>query len=290
MRVALALLLLSAASPVLAADKYVETAEELMDEAEYARAQRVIDKGLARPGLSDEVLMKLYLAEGVCWVSLGNNARARSSFAKLLTLAPTFDPGTSLAPKIRKQLDKVREQLLASGDLQNLYDVRHRPLGNVSPEGDAVVEVAFGNEERAGDVQRVVVHVRRTGTSEFAALDATRQAGTQTWRARLPAFLLPAESETYAVEYYLEALADGEVRVAGAGSPDLPLSFRVVPKAVLLREEAVDEGAGFPIVPVAVGVGVGVGALVAVAAVIGGVVLLAPRTGSATVTVTQANP
>lgn len=284
------MLTLLASAPSLAADPFVQNAEDLMDDAEYARAQKVIDKGLARAELPMPVLRSLYVLEGTCWVSLGENGRARSSFAKLLTLDPGFDGEASLAPKIRTQLQTVRKELTASGDLENVYQVQHRPLGNVVPGGDATVELGFGNQARSGDVARVVVFVRRLGTVDFAALDANRQAGTTTWRARLPAFLLAEDAETYSMEYYVDALSAEDARIAGAGNRALPLSFLVVPLSVSQRELDAGEGDGFPVVPVAIGVGVGVAALIAVGAVVGGVFLLAPRTGSATVTITQASP
>lgn len=280
-------LLLGVAPGALAAeaDPYIAKAESLMDEAEYGQAQRVIDRGLARRGLDEDTLRALYFLEGTVWVSLGQRGRARSSYAKVLTIDPAFRLGPRVPRKVRESFEVTREEMLRSGDLASVYDVEHTPLGNLVPGQDAEVRLAFGNAERARDVERVVLHVRRLGTSDFAAIDAvpTSAAGKPTFVARVPPYLLSTEPEPYAMEYYLDAYATGgDTRVAGAGNPELPLTFLVVPEETLAGEGLEEEG--FPLVPVAVG-GAIAGVAIAAVVVVGAVFLLAPKTGSATVVV-----
>lgn len=280
--VALPPALVQAATP----DPFVSRASDLMDEAEYAKAQRTINRGLGRRGLEDATLLELYLLEGTCWVSLGQAARARSSYAKVLTIDPGYTLGSRVSPKVRAAFEATRQEMIKAGDLESVYQLEHTPVGNLAPGLDAEVRLAFGNEERAADIKRVVLHVRRLGTSDFAAIDAGRDdvEKTPTFLARIPPYLLAEEREAYAMEYYLEAYTDGSRRVAGVGSPVLPLSFLVVPAAEL--EAGLDEPEGeLPLVPIAIGVGVGVVVIASVAA--GAVLLLAPKTGSATVHVTQ---
>lgn len=287
----LGLLLLLSAGPVLAAeaDPFVAKAEALMDEAEYARAQKLINRGLARQGLDDETLKNLYFLEGTAWVSLGQPGRARSSYAKVLTIDPGFSLGPRVSRKVREHFMKTRHEMMRSGDLESVYGVEHTPLGNLAAGSDAQVRLAIGNAARSADVSRVVLHVRRLGTSDFSAIDAAPIEGEEAaYLARVPPYLLAPEPEPYAMEYFLDAYGkDGEVRVAGAGTPDLPLSFLVVPEAQLAGEDL--EDAGFPFVPVAVGAGIAA-AVVVTAAVVGAVFLLAPAKGRATVVVTQETP
>jgi hypothetical protein len=275
--------------PAAAADEFVERAEALMDEAEYAKAQRVIAKGLAREVLTMDARRRLYMLEGTCWVSLGRSGQARSSFAKLLTVQPTFKLPAGQPPKVREQFDRVRQEMLASGDLQSDFQVQHTPLDNLAPGRDADVRLGFSNADRAGDIERVVLYVRRLGTSEFASVDGIRADDGATFVARVPTFLLPEEAETYAMEYYLDALGSDGERLAGAGKAELPLGFLVVSRAELQQEEdAVEEG--LPIVPIGIGVGIAVGLVVAAGAAVGAFFLLSPKTGTATVVVTQESP
>ncbi len=272
------------------ADPYIERAESLMDEAEYTRAQKIIDRGLARRGLDDDVLRQLYFLEGTVWVSLGQRGRARSSYAKVLTIDPAFRLGTRVPRKVRDSFEVTREEMLRSGDLESIYDVHHTPLGNLAPGQDAEARLAFGNRERGAEVERVVLHVRRLGTSDYAAIDATRAdgAGAPTFIARVPPYLLSKEAEPYAVEYYLDAFGRGsDARVAGAGNAELPLTFLVVPESTSEGEGLEDEG--FPFLPVAIG-GAIAAAAVATVAVVAAVFLLRPSTGSATVVITQEAP
>lgn len=275
--------LLAHAAP---ADPYVEKATELMDVAEYAKAQKTINRGLARQGLPPETLLELYLLEGTCWVSLGQKARARSSYAKVLTIDPSYTLGPRVSPKVRQAFEETREAMLKAGDLESIYEPEHTPLGNLRGGQPAEVKLSFGNRERAKDITRVVLYVRRLGTSDFAAIDATAEAsdGGTVYVARIPPYLVKEERETYAIEYYLEAYGPKERRLAGVGSPVLPLSFLVVPEEEL--GSGLEEKGAFPIVPVAVGVGVG--AVVLTGVVVGAALLFAPKTGRATVIVEQA--
>lgn len=291
-RLLLVVFTLGLAQGALAADvdPYVARAESLMDEAEYRRAQQIIDRGLARQGLDETTLRELYFLEGTVWVSLGQPGRARSSYAKVLTLDPTFRLGPRAPRKVRESFEATREEMLRRGDLASVYAVEHTPLGNLVPGQAAEARLAFGNAERAADIDRVVLHVRRLGTSDFAAIDASpvEVEGRTTYVARLPSYLLAREPEPYAMEYYLDAYtAGGQARVAGAGNPELPLTFLVVPEATLAGEGLEDEGVSW--VPIAIGGAVAGAALVA-AGVVGAVFLLAPKTGSATVIVRPATP
>lgn len=291
-RVLLCLLSLWLPSVALAADRdaYIERAESLMDEAEYSRAQKVIDRGLARRDLDAGTLRKLYFLEGTVWVSLGQGTRARSSYAKVLTLDPGYRLGPRVPRKVRESFETTRDEMMKAGDLESVYGVVHTPVTNLAAGQNAEVRLGFANEDRAADIGRVVLHVRRLGTSDFAAIDATREEGADkpTYVARLPPYLLSSEPEPYAMEYFLDAYGKGsEVRVAGAGNPELPLSFLVVPKDSLESEGLDDEG--FPFAAVAIGGGIAVAAVAAVA-VVGAVFVLAPRTGSATVVVVQEVP
>lgn len=286
-RALLVLLAVGLSSGALAVepDPYVEKAESLMDEAEYGRAQQVIDRGLARRGLDEDTLRHLYFLEGTVWVSLGQRGRARSSYAKVLTIDPAFRLGPRVPRKVRESFEVTREEMLRSGDLASVYEVEHTPLGNLVPGQDAEVRLAFGNAERAADVERVVLHVRRLGTSDFAAIDASRAESAEkpTFVARVPPYLLSTEPEPYAMEYYLDAYPAGsDTRVAGAGNPELPLTFLVVPETTLAGEGLEEES--FPLVPVAIG-GAVAGVAIAAVVVVGAVFLLAPKTGSATVVV-----
>jgi tetratricopeptide (TPR) repeat protein len=285
----LCLLALAARSAEAAeVDPYLQRAEALMDEAEYAKAQKLIDRGLARKGLDDDTLKRLYFLEGTLWVSLGQPGRARSSYAKVLTIDPGFALGPRVPRKVRDHFLKTRDEMARSGDLESTYSVEHTPLGNLPAGADAEVRLAIGNAARAADVTRVVLHVRRLGTSDFATIDAAPLEGqSAAYVARVPPFLLASEPEPYAMEYFLDAYGGSDERLAGAGTPDLPLSFLVVPKAQLAGEGLDDEG--FPLVPVAVGAGIAAAVLVTVA-VVAAVFLLAPAKGRATIVVTQGTP
>lgn len=262
-------------------DPFVADATTWMEEAEYSKAQKVINRGLSRENLGDDVLLSLYLLEGTCWVSLGQPERARSSYVKVLTLRPSYELDARTSPKVRAVFEATRGEMLRLGDLESVYEPAHTPVGNRVAGQGAPLRVRFARE-----VGRVVLHVRRLGTSDFTSMDAVRDdvAGQIAFVARVPPYFLTEEREAYSMEYFLEAFSASGRRVAGVGSAVLPLSFLVVPSAELDARGDGEETSP-AIWPVAAGVGV---VTVGIAALSIGVALaLTPKTGSALVTVRQ---
>jgi len=283
-RLLVILLVLFAAAPLLAAiddDPYLKRARSLMDDAEYESAQRTLRKGLAREEVYGSLLVEHYRLEAVCWVSLGEDREARSSFVKLLTVEPGFRPGSDISPKVRAVFDETYEEMKKSGALRSEYEISHTPIGTRIGGRRIDARLELKNETRAGDIDRVVLYLRRLGDPEFTAIDGVVEDGA--YAIGIPAYLVPEERETYAVEYFIDVVDASGARVAGIGQRDLPLSFRLITQAEY--DAPLEEPQQSLLVPIIAGSAVGVGAVV-IAGVIGtSLFLFLPRTGSADVVV-----
>lgn len=274
-----ALLVMLLATQAPAPDPYLSRAQNLVDDAEYRRAQRVISRGLLRPGLSGALLAAFFSLDGECNLARGRTRAARASFVKVLTVQPGFRFSADRSPKLRALLEEVRADLIARGEIARPYSPEHRPLGAVERGGRAVVEVAFTGP---APVDRVVLYSRSLGTSVFSAVDAAPQVnedGDAGWRAVVPAGLTVSSGP--GIEYWLAGFDRGE-RVVVVGDEREPFRFLVLSEEELaLGEEEID--APFPVVPVAVGAA----AAALVAAIVVGVsaIALQPNTARATVVV-----
>jgi len=274
-----------------APDPYLVKARELMDEAEYTAAAKVIRQGLARDELTGDGLVEHYLLEATCYASLNKTGQARSSFVKLLTINPRYRMDNSVSPKVRQIFDDVREEIGAVSDPESTITAEHIPVGTRAPATAVPVKIALSGDGVDEKVARVVVHVRRLGTSDYSRLDATKadadkSAGAgRTFNAEIPPLLVGEEPESYAMEYFVE-VQDGEGKlVTGVGTRGLPLTFLVATRAELA--EGIDDD-GIPLfVPIAIGAGLATVVVVAGVSAVVAFVLLQPKTGSATVTVRQ---
>jgi hypothetical protein len=209
-------------------DPIVTRAKELMDEAEYAEAQRVLSRGLARGKLSPPTKMQLYWMQGICLVSLENQTSARTSFLKLLALDPFFEPDALTAPKISSAFNEAKAVFAKAGGLDGVYKPRLVPIDDQTSAQNVPVYFSIGNLSRLGDVGSVVMYLRQLGTSNYTSIDLVKDAEVRgRFVGTIPANLVVPREDTYALEYYVEALSSSQARLSGVGTHKLPLSFLV---------------------------------------------------------------
>ena len=273
-------------APSLAQEKdpYIRRAEDLMAEAEYEKAAKVLRLGLAREEVDTDAMVDHFALQAVCFISLGEDARATSAYTKILTMRPRFSLSSRTSPKVRNVFDATKERMKKAGLLRTTFKPLHTPIPTKRPGAPTVAKLGF--EEGADSVAKVQFFFRRVGSADFTSLDA-RPEGSD-FAVEVPSYALADSPEVYAIEYYLEAYDTDGIPVGSVGNRELPLSFLVVPTAEIETGEELggDDSALF-LAPLIVG-----GVVVAVAAVAAvglgtGLYLFRPRRGSATVTVRQ---
>lgn len=202
-----------------------ERAEALMAEGEFEQAVKVLQEGLAEPTQSDDVLVELYRLMGLAQLYLGNEAKARDAYEKLLQARPDYEIPKSAPPKIRELYARIKE------------DIKKRRVRPVTLNAELIEEHPGGEplivQARVEDLAlgaRPKLYYRRAGAQSYSSVDFTRQRGSrEEFTATIPAYELPAESRPYDIEYYFEVADAAQRRLAGKGDPFNPHRFTVLP-------------------------------------------------------------
>lgn len=203
----------------------VDEAERLTEQGEFEEAVKVLQRGLAQPDVSDDVLVELYRMLGLVELYLGNEDQARDAYEKLLQARPDYELPRSAPPKIRELYARIKD------------DVRRRRVRpvvlNAQPVGDhpggeplrvpaRIEDLALGAKAR--------LYYRRAGAQAYSSVDFVRQKGSrEEFVATVPAYELPAEPRGWDVEYYLEVADAAQRRLAGDGDAFDPHHFTVLP-------------------------------------------------------------
>lgn len=241
----------------------VQEAQDLVDEAEYSQAAKVMRKALASGQLSKNELIQLYQVQATVYIALGNRARAEAAFRNLILAEPGFEMPSGVSPKVRAAFAEVKQNLLHSGALDQAYKPSLDPIASVPGNKDVPLSLHLG--ARASEIKRVQIFYRRVGSPHYASIDANLDK-PGSWKAAIPGFFVDKEREDYAVEYYAEASDADQRRLTGVGLPTMPLTFEVLGNDNALsngRED--DDGQSIPVATIAIAAG----AVVAVAVLAG---------------------
>ncbi len=208
---------------VVPKNEAITRAAQQVDEGDFEDAVRTLEKGIEQPDLTDDQLAEMYRLLGLSHLYLGNEDRARDAFEKLLQARPDYDLPKAAPPKIRALYARIKD------------DIRKRRVRPVTLTVTPVTEVTGGDavvvEARIEDMAlgaKAKLFYRRAGVQSFSSIDFARSKTSRTdYTATVPAFEVPAEDQSYEVEYYVEVADAAQRRLAGRGDPYNPLTFRV---------------------------------------------------------------
>jgi tetratricopeptide (TPR) repeat protein len=203
----------------------ITRAQEQIEQGDFEEAVKTIQAGLNAPDVTDDQLVELYRLLGLASLYLGDEARAREAYERLLQARPDFELPRTAPPKLRSLYARIKE------------DIKSRRVRPVTLHVDPIPDPAGGEpvvvEARIEDMAlgaKAKLFYRRAGDEAYNSVDFTRQRGSKDrYEATLPAYELPAESSPYEVEYYFEVADAAQRRLAGRGDPFSPLIFQVAP-------------------------------------------------------------
>ncbi len=160
---------------------------------------------------------------GLSHLILGEQARAKDAFEDLLAI----DPGYQLrddtgSPKIRDFFDKVKREYVPGFDAGAVADLEH-----AAPEGATAgrrVEIEVRVGRGADQVKSLVLLARRRGVLAYKEEAGLRQVSPGRWHAQ---FQAPSSTESYVLEYYLEARGIAGSAIGRVGGPENPLALSV---------------------------------------------------------------
>jgi hypothetical protein len=205
--------LLSVATWLAAANPHLDEGRVLYEAQLYERAAEKLREAIQVPDLSAEERIEGYDLLARSLAALKRMDEAKATYSALLVMEPHAPFPKDAAPKIRDAFTQAKRELYR----REYVELELLP----APAGWLKVRIIDPWEQ----VKEVRMQAR--GPAGFQPLTLTRDGMAASGE-------LPAPGEDGTAALYLEALAasDGHV-TARLGSPEQPLVFRGVPRAVL---------------------------------------------------------
>ena len=204
----------------------ITRAQEQIEQGDFEEAVKTLQAGLSEPDVTDDQLVELYRLLGLASLYLGDEAKARQAYERLIQARPDFELPRNAPPKLRTLYARIKE------------DIKSRRVRPVTILVDPIPDIRGGDpalvNARIQDMAlgaKAKIFYRRAGDVAFNSVDFARQRGSkEDYQATLPAYEIPAESTAYEVEYYFEVADAAQRRLAGKGDSFNPLVFQVLPQ------------------------------------------------------------
>jgi tetratricopeptide (TPR) repeat protein len=204
----------------------ISRAQEQIEQGDFEEAVKTLQAGLDAPDVTDDQLVELYRLLGLASLYLGDEARAREAYERLLQARPDFELPRNAPPKLRQLYARIKEDIKSRRvrPVTLLVDPIPDPTGGEPVQVDARIEnMALGAKAK--------LFFRRAGDEAYSSVDFVRARGTKDrYQTTLPAYELPSEANPYEVEYYFEVADAAQRRLAGRGDSFHPLIFQVMPR------------------------------------------------------------
>jgi hypothetical protein len=228
----------------------------LFDDQKYEESIQVLSAALVRPINSREQKIEIYRLLAFNYVTLNRRDEAENAIRGLLVLDPDYALPKNESPRFRDVFTAVHDKWEAEG--RPGYVVAPKPVAPVAivhtPRAEAhsgdLLPIVVRLDDAGDRVHEVRVYYRTGSRGAFTELSA--ELTGKSARAMVPG---PSVQPPF-VDYYVSALDDGGLPIAGKGDAMAPL--RVV----------VPESNNGWILPVVIG-----GSVLAIGAVFGGLAL-----------------
>jgi tetratricopeptide (TPR) repeat protein len=234
----------------------IARAQLLVDEGDFEEALKVLKSGIEAPDISDNELAELFRLQGLSFLYLGDQVKAREAFEKLLQARPDAELPKNTAPKIKELYSKIKE------------DIKKRRVKPVKLIAENIPDVEAGNPVQVAVTiedmalgARAKLYFRKSGQQNFSSIDLSRIKDSKTeYTGTIPDLNLSGETAFFEIEYYIEVADGAQRRLAGKGDAFSPLSFGVQPSVKASTGTASDEKKWYQSPWVWIGIGAGVAA------------------------------
>ena len=227
--VATATVTISTSRPALAEPAMLAKARKLYKDLEYRSAADLLQRLLGQSGLDRASRIEVYKLLGLCKAILNRPAEAKAAFSALLDLDPAYELDAMTTPRALDVFRQVKAQRQAQAKTK--VEVRPISLSHVAPvraEPGLPLSLTVAVQDPKQLTRSVRLHHRRIGASGFETVVAQKTRGTS-YEARIvgPKVLAPR------IEYYFEALGEGDKVLATVGQASLPLRIAVEKEKVV---------------------------------------------------------
>jgi tetratricopeptide (TPR) repeat protein len=220
---ALALAAWSAAPAAAQNNPLIQRGQTEYDELRFEEALQTLSAALVRSGNSQQDYATIYRLLAFTYLALGREEEAAGAYRSMLPLAPDFEPGQDVAPRMREFFAEVRTQWEAEGRPGSgpppPVEIEH--VSPAEAERGTEVDLSARVEDPANRVAQLVLAYRQGTDAVFNRLDARLEEGS--YVATIPA----DDVAPPLVEYYFEALDAQGLPIAARGDVAAPLRIAV---------------------------------------------------------------
>lgn len=204
-----------------AANVPLQQAQKKYKELDYQAMPGLLAEALLQPGLTTEDYVEIYRLQGFTYTVLGDSAKAREAFIKLLVIDPEHKLG-NVSPRFRGAFEETRKDFDAKGAVT----IQHTPPTLAGPSDG--VETEFRLHDEFGRIQgatakvRAVVYGKEGGFVEVQLVSAGPPRGDRVFKGRLPdpTASIPGDRPTgYLLEYQAAFTNPVGAPVAVQGAP-----------------------------------------------------------------------
>jgi tetratricopeptide (TPR) repeat protein len=203
-------------------------AMKLYADGKAPEALDALERLLQKGGNPTGVLQDIYRVEAEISASSGQPASADEAFEKLLALSPSFKPPADAAAPVRESFARASAYWQGKPSLR----ISPRVPPSATPGAPLAIPVLV-EEDPLLLVARLTVHYRPSGQDSYSTV--TRDGPGD---LLIPGLDLPAKSQGYRVEYFLDAADRHGNVLAAIGGPTVPLSFPVLSRDEVARAAA----------------------------------------------------
>jgi len=239
----------------------IQRAAELFDDQQYEESIQTLSAALLRPGSSIKEKTEIYRLLAYNYITLKRAEEADAAVRGLYVLDESFSLPKTESPRFRDFFDKTKQKwtdegkpgkvVESSGSSGDQIKVTHSSPAQVEP--GTTIKLSGSIDDTNGRVRGVQLAYRTGAKGKFILLAATYTLGK--FNAQIPG----KDVKPPLVEYYIEAVDNGGLPIAGRGDSATPLRIAVPEpqRGSVFASAAFWVPVGVVVVGVAVGVPVG---------------------------------
>lgn len=200
------------------AENQLIIAEDAFLDVEYEGALEALERAESTDGVTDSQLARIFALRGTIYYLLDNEREATTAYRRLLTMEPSFELSDTHPPRAVEFLESLRGDYAPS-----TVEVDHRQPRHFVVGDPLVLEASISGVRPSHTVR---IFYRPEGERSYSSTPMEQIDGTR-FEGEIPASGRLASTEGGIVEYFI-LVAEGEERLANAGSPHSPLSFEII--------------------------------------------------------------
>jgi hypothetical protein len=214
--------------PSAVAQKLLDQAKKAFDDASYDESLQLLSAALLKLDINDDQRVEAYRLLAYNYILLKKDDAAKSAAYKLYALNEDYELPKGESPRFREPFQKWKQQWIDDGRPGKAaattkppatVTIKHSPPAEV--DHDKSIAITGDVQDPDHRVAKIVMHFRPSSDSKFQTIEAKLALGG--FQVNIPGSVV----QPPLVEYYLEAIDEGGLPIAGRGDTEAPLRIVV---------------------------------------------------------------